>query len=374
MSDSEIFRMNEIESQKPHAIVHPHISRTSSGYRIDELCPENALEIEALIDLFIRHYGDSYPVPEVYDSEFWSSAGGDVEPESQADPLGSYLTSAIVKHAIDDRILAHLAIRSQERGKIELIFPAVDPDWRSELSSISDLLWNFVVITAGKRLGDLIFFFARSDRSASQLIATQNFQALEMALVPTGKGGFGADDPSTLLLMYKYLNSASQRSELFFPDGHAEFLNRLLKGTDYSASESEGMLVGSSTVDTPSFSRAFWNVRHWCHDVFAVSMLAVMPRQFSNPIQALDYILWQECEQRRKGRRLGVEIALDDPKCPELCRMLENAGFQINGIVPNVAGHDFVLYSRLSREEIQAYTPLTPRGEDLKAYLLTQSR
>ena len=177
---------------------------------------DNHRDAERLVQLFESHYGSEYPFKPIYDIRYWSGIGEYADQENR-------VTSVV---AVDgDRFVAHLGVQRTiaDRDTVELLLPAVAPDYRRQLSKLTRLYWKCLQNQAMRQRWKLIFHYALLNQPLAQVVTTRGFQFKELALIPDtldSKENFAAqvrrpDNGMSLLLTYLPILPATRETKPF---------------------------------------------------------------------------------------------------------------------------------------------------------------
>jgi len=349
------------------------------GLQVRAVNRDNHYDVERLVELLETHYGNRYPSHKIYDPDYWS--GSHEALENIDDLLGVIVVDG-------ERFVAHIAIKHhQNRRHVEVLLPAIDPDYRNQLSKISHLFWKCIKEQAIRQNWSIVLHYALLQHPLSQVIVTKCFQFKETAIIPgagchAGSNGFSGKHAagSTSLLTYNVLSMSEDRLvRLHLPTQHASIIQELYQpfhlnrvfvdgsphdektpGEPYQVVFASN---GRGNSGEPGFSLFF--VEH-----LLLYHLSLCPQAVISRERALNYIRLINDFIEQKGQKLCLRIALDDPECPDYSKLVEDMGYRFCGIQPMVNGHDFVLFSRFEDNEIEKLSLYTKRAKKLRNYLL----
>lgn len=331
--------------------------------------PDNFREAGQLVELFTAAYGTSYFHKQVYDPHFWFAKDGTEEEEPQ-------LTSIV---ALDEnRFIGHLALKGAgEPGINQLLLPAVHPAYRKQVFEMSRVFWQCVESMARRQGWRLVYHFSHVAHPISQVVAAKCFRSVEVALIPNYilparyhvMGMRRCKLRTSLVAMYNVFDtSALPTLTIYPPEHHADIIRELYyplrldrvfkQGADASPWRSPSH-VGRQDGHSPSPLEA---------REFELDKLTIIPSQITN----IEQLLRVAAEaSKTRGRRLFIQIALDDPYCALTCRALESYGYRFCGVLPLLGGRDYILYSEFENEELEALTLYSHRAKALRAYLIS---
>jgi hypothetical protein len=199
---------------------------------IRALNPDNAGDIESLIELYRRCYGEAYPFRRVYRPSFWAGQGA-------SRGRGEKFVNLVA--AAEKELAGHLGIKIDARsGSAEIVSIAVDMGRRQNIFLAGERAWEAVGSVARRQKWTRLLFFCPLMHAAIQVLAVKCFHSQEIALLPdylqdcaVPMSGFAeAGAKPGVLVMHNTLRAHTGRlHRLYPPRRHAEMTAWLYEET-----------------------------------------------------------------------------------------------------------------------------------------------
>ncbi|MCB0360155.1 MAG: GNAT family N-acetyltransferase, partial [Bdellovibrionales bacterium] len=358
--------MTQPMSTQPSPKPSDEASRVADEFSVRASNRDNRPEAEQIADLFFKHYGANFPVPSVYDPNFWSARDVECREEQPAERL----TSIVAVHG--ERVIGHIALR-RTRGsdEIELMYPALHPAYRRQLFSLSRRFWRCVTDIGSRQGWTLAFHYSLLSHPMWQLVANKCFSSVEMAVLPnSSKQGFVLgpcqSSRSPLLVMINTFPEASRNAKrLHCPEHHRKFIEKLYRPLglmrDFSSSPVRG--VRANGVPAPLISP---RVIH--KEGFGLYRLLLTPHDDLTPAM-IERALSELSEE--KLRRTCIEVSLEHAACPLVAGLVESMGFRMSGVLPGIEGRDSLLYALYDDSDLADLTLYSARAKYIRGYCLS---
>ncbi len=328
---------------------------------IRALNPDNRRDTEQLIDLFFRSYGSSYPYKQVYEESFWLNEAED------SDELISIV-------AIDDkRFVAHIALKpDRDRSRVEMLFSAIHPAYKKQVFKMSRLFWRCIYEQGKRHQWNVLYHYNFISHPMSQLVAAKCYRSETVALLPNyvpphqyrATGMWRPNDRTSLLVMYNMLKDNSLHPlEIFPPTQH-----RKITETLYHSLGLNRQIVLNSATTGKKLNRYAQDdgIEMSCVDHFELCHLTVTPSALPNE----NYLVQRLGELGGDSRKkLFLHVALDDPRAPQICNLLELLGYRFCGILPLANNHDYMVYGKFEVNDLKDLTLYSPRAQSLRKYM-----
>lgn len=343
---------------------------------------DNYRDAKKLVALFRSHYGNGHPFRKVYETDFWSRI--------QQRKLDSGSLLSLV--ALDgEEFIAHLAVDyDTSANALQILLPAIHPDYRCKLFYIVRAFWRHIQKAATRQGWRSIFTYSLSSQPMLELLATKCFHSRAVALFPSRVGSdeeesFPSQDNgeqlSILVMCRTFDKNHSETRSLYPPSAHARIIRELFdemkldrnflnaaqgknKGTEQTTQISRhAEHFDSRLIDSKGFAPQFLKG-------FGIYQLRITPAALADTDTALSSLQRLENPPGEKQRKLVVQVALDDSRCPQFCLRLESIGYRFCGILPMVGSHDFVAYTRFEDSWIRDVTLYSAHSKSLRDYIL----
>lgn len=287
-------------------------------------------DISIILDLFWEHYQGSYHFADVYSQDFWQ--------EELTSLLGERLRSFLIYSG--ETAIAHLAVRaSSQNTAMELLLPAVLPQYRHCLHQITQSVWSEIQQQAKREGCPFIYFFGHATEEAHQL-ATECIGAHPVSTYPIFRPN--KKQSSEVVLYYRFFSGQNWNSKsLFVPSALQEPVSKL-----YAPLPLKREFAAPMPATLMNLSHETFQIR--THDIFPITVVQVRPSLIGSYSLFMDYLLWLEAENLRSGRVLSARVAVDDPAAPGVIELLISQGFRFCGILPTRVDYDYLVFSRAS--------------------------
>ena len=342
--------------------------------KIKALSPDNSAAIRGIVRLFNHVYGDSFPLPGVYDPEFWRAQ------------MGRRFISLVAEDRRD--IVAHLAIHTDHGSPSDTVIslPVIDPAYRQSSQDITRAAAETVRRLARTQHWRSCTGFVYEGVRAMETIPTTLLNSKEVALLP----GYLPSEPirargerlphrrlfhargsrrHALVTQRIYSgDTASSDLPLFVPTHHREICRIL-----YAPLGLKRCFAADGTQREVALNQP---IELSYHRGLGAYHLFITPSLINGPLN-LEPRTWDG------HKALFVYMNLHDPACPSACGELENQGYRFCGIAPclptksTVAGkagsltRDSIVFFK----ETEAYRDraafASPRAQMLSRYIET---
>ena len=309
---------------------------------------DNHRDAKRLVELFVKHAGDSYPQKWVYERHFWCDAAA---PLLSSDTF----TSLVAIHS--DKFIAHLALQHlRTSNALEILLPAFDPDYHADLIKLFRYFWQVVEQQAKRQHRSIVMQYHSTQRPLFQFVAAKCFRSYPVALIPS----ISPTDRSDSLALDTQLLTACLIDEapvgdahpLFPPQAYSDIIEGIFSGLSLPrvflpAANKE--MSGISTL--PLFGSRHPGLAFVHHNILGIIGLRVVPSRAEKEkcLKKIDFIS-RRCAGR--GFAFHVQVSLNDPQCPQFCKMLEDQGYRFSGVLPTSGLVDFIVYARLKDSDL----------------------
>jgi hypothetical protein len=346
------------------------------GLRIRALNPDNRLEAEQLVDLFREHYGNAHPFKKVYDRSFWLHSK-----QSKIEPGG--LISLIAVH--QGKFIAHIGIdKNTSTGAVQVLLPAIHPDYKPKLFHIVRSFWSTLERMAERQNWKMVFEYNLTVQPLLQMLSAKCYHSETTAILPCpavsygfGKVNLGEADLGTAVLVMSHVLQKPQKDEikLYPPAAHAKKIKELYAAVDLPRTFNEAkrkVKFDSVSLHNSKEIKVRKNgaVKARSLRRFGLYQVRILPSHLVDFGEAVGVISKFEQQCLLLEQRLTLQIALDDPQCPQFCSSLEQMGFRFCGVLPMFADHDYIAYGRFDDDDIRRLTLYTDASKSLRSYML----
>ncbi|MCB0325639.1 MAG: hypothetical protein KDD69_18785 [Bdellovibrionales bacterium] len=337
---------------------------------------DNHHDATRLSDLFRHHYADNHPFRNVYDPNFWVHSR-----RSKIEPGG--LISLVAEE--DGKFIAHLGLdHNPLTNAVQVMLPAIHPRYKTAVFSIIRQFWAHIERHAARQQWSVVFGYNLSVQPLLQLLSAKCYHCEATALMPCSRVSYGfdrketiADPNSTMLVMCNVLHPGQSESTVLHPPGaHARKVRALydaigLRRTFHDVEASSTFREAVHTGQKWEQRKGFF-ARHLKR--FGLFQLRVMPSAVSDQNATHALIDRIESQRTEKRHRLSIQVALDDPRCPEFSQELERRGYRFCGVLPLIALHDYIVFAKFDDSEIRRLTLYTEASKALRDYMLNSTR
>jgi hypothetical protein len=327
-------------------------------FEIKAINGDNEVQINQLVKLFERVYGDTFPIKSVYDAQFWKTHIG-----SRFVSLGAFR---------EGQLIAHLAAcpDNDNPRHIQMCFPICSPAHCHLVASLGSSAWKFFQRQAVRQDWEMIYYFVLGNVPDMQLLADRVFCSSEVAFCPEyfpatnlrPRGVresqlFASGERSHIAITQRVLRPQGKSKSLHVPDRHREMVQHLyhplkLKREFLSSSQ---VVEFTFPADAEGFERNYFRETGVEH-IFVQPGLAssnTPQSTFSRPGVDTCYMF----------------VNMEDPTCPEFCDRIEAAGYRFCGVLPLVKNRDSIIFYRgkglsIGKEEMF----FSPRSRMLASY------
>lgn len=346
-----------------------------NGLVIRAINQDNQRDAEELVELFRNQYGDSYPFAEVYQTNYWRQERDDLELDKAA--CLKPFTSIV---ALDGRrVVAHLALQPLGDGIVEILHPSIHPDYRHRLFSISRLFGRCLQEQAQRQNWRIVFGYNYICQPLAQILATKFLFLKETALIP-GFAPVGEKfaamrslcPKKSLLAMYNTpLARASAEKTLYPPAEHIEKIIDLYRPFSFNrrflSVNPEPQYSAMKHSDSPDANNG---LSLTYEQSLGIARVIVDPGEIEDWEEFLSFVSDMDLSVHRQDLRLVIQVAMDSPSCPRCSRMLELNGYRFCGVLPEVAGQDYIVFCRYRDADIKHLNLYTRRAKGLQEYMI----
>ena len=306
---------------------------------IKALNPDNLFEIEQLIQLYLRSYGNSYPHKGVYSSSYWIGQSRSLLRSQKFVNLAEYRNRKMV---------GHLGLRlDPAHGGAEIISLAVDPADRQNIFQTARQAWQLLERQAARHACRSIHFFCPLKHPALQVLARKCFHCWESAIlpgylhsVPLPWSSFGEKKEVGVVVMQNFLQPELKPPlPIYPPERHFGMISHLYQtlGPNRDLRSAGTSPLKVEPAGPASGIEVEYRRRYRAYHI------SIMPSQA--PLSGLE-----ECLQRlgqTSDARIYLQVRLDNQNCPGICSFIESLGYHFCGVMPELKGHDYVIYARV---------------------------
>lgn len=280
--------------------------------------PDNKLEIDKLIQLYLNAYGKRYPFSYVYDYKFWSGQIG-----HRLVTIGLFLQS---------NLFGSISLRADGRDKqnIQLCFSVLDPRLLHLRDEVEPALISLIERLSDNQNWTQVYYFD-FDRTRSQhSLADRISLAHETAILPCFVKNFSAaESPIGLVIKARRLGECKTKP-IYVPKEHKGIIELLYKEADikreFDSSISKRVKTTGSTAEGNRGIRVLSRLREHSHVALVDPSLTA---SFKSTIKALATV---------ENPNRFVFLNLFDPATPAFYEELKN--YRFVGIAPNLQGRD----------------------------------
>ena len=344
---------------------------------------DNQVEAAKLVRLLQTYYGDRAPFEDAFSTEYWCRSRS---PESMAaQPI-----SIVAEDG--DTFVAHIALeRDPQSGTVQVLLPAIDPAYRSQILKIIPAFWNTIELQARRQGWRMIYGISLGIQPILQMMSAKRHQAEAVAILPVPRNTTFSFDPSephthsAHVVMMSVLNHEnSDQVAIYPPAQHLETIRTLYAGIGLKRQIVETPTVtlkAKVTTDTASpsgtgrfrrFVTGETTVKGVCGRSlprFGAYQLKICTGALSDMERTLTFVQRIEQHRTKQNQKLHVHVALDDPGCPEFCAHLEQLGYSFCGVLPMFPTRDYVVFAKLSQADISGIPAHSTNAKVLREYL-----
>jgi hypothetical protein len=344
-----------------------------SSLTVRALNHDNQVETRRVAALYEHTYGAAYPFPNVYDPLFWSR-------QTDAPSRNRWPIDLV---AVDRRsFVGHLGLRfDKPSGLAELSFVALAPQCREQIFSISRAAWKIVRSVAAEQKWQGVYNYCPASHLTNQLISVKCFHSRELAILPgyvpaaktAGSAAVCGNKRVSVLVMHSPMHDqVTPPAVLYPPERHADFIGKLyasigvpvcLSGTKSPGQTFPGMAAAAAAGEQSSGSPEGMSIQY--RRRFATYNILLQPSRINDTAQVLSAVK----NLAALRRWVYLQLALDDPQCPQFCRALEECGFRFSGILPPVVGRHCLVYSQFNNEELERIALYSAQAKELRDYM-----
>ncbi len=313
----------------------------SLQFRIFALSPDNDALLRKLTKLFWASYGRSYPIPGVYDLQFWKSH------------IGSRFVSIVGE--LDGELVCHIAYNEEVgvKGSAHLEHLVCHPDHFSQLPQIAKTLSEYLSNVAKRRSWHTLLASVKSGLPGTDTFLKEALQCKELGILPgyypnhqlrnrplsrNGTSGVPQSKRHSAQLFVKlFQQDFQERKTLYIPQKHASLvlnlndqlgLARCIDHDLRSSCES----TYSLPADTPAIRTCHYYQTGVSHSFLQPSLLGTAEDylgQIAHCSKTDSPILFVNCE---------------DPSAHHCVNELERYGYTFGGYLPQFFGNDQLVY------------------------------
>lgn len=324
--------------------------------------PDNSLHVKKIVELFIRSYGDSFPVKQVYTPEFWRSR------------IGNKLTSFVAEQ--NGEFVGHLAAcPDRENSKhVQICVPAFDKKLGEITPKVAAQLWEMIERAAQRQGWTAAYKFLTSSLPQVEELVGITFGFSDIAVYPgcsvtqTKRAACQRSQtehpvrihPPVMLAERSFIRETENQIAIYPPTQHAEIVKYLYEplklGRRFDADANNNELTPALAADSQALE-----ISSFPHS--AIAHLFVQP----SLLQSFDSTVFD-----LKGHKFDdfiVFASLFDSKTPQFCQFLEEQGLSFCGIVPILRGRDNIVYANASSGLLESANFSSARARRLIKYI-----
>lgn len=309
---------------------------TTFSYRAAS--PDNAFDIQAIIELFTAVYGETYPLPNVYDPLFWRQH------------IGTRFTSTLIYDG--RKLVGHLAAQPEgiDGKMIQVLFPLCHPDVSRHLDAVLSLAWNVFEQQAKKQQWHGIYYFAFADVPEMVRFGEQILRVKSVAVCPAYFPAWKSSPRdknsrvrSDIIIGQRFFKPEHEKQRsIYISSEHSELVSRLYEALKLPREirtsvrkeklASYPLPADRTAIETRYFAKS--GIMHVYIEPSLVVSESELAAHFINPHSESTFAFV-------KGY---------DPRALEVSSWLESHGFEFSGVLPFIHDRESLLFSHTSAE------------------------
>lgn len=329
--------------------------------------PDNKFELQAIVDLLKAVYGESFPLPGVYDPQFWHQH------------IGHRFTSILVYRG--RQLVGHLAAQREgaDGRMIQILYPLCHPDYREESEQILGAAWALLEKQCLRQQWHGIYFFSFAHTPEMVAFGERTLRVRRTALCPAyfpssnlknqGARKSGSRSPAAsrthqatertdIIIGQRFFAPEQEKMHsIFVNEQHHDLVSKLYHSIglprDIKTSASREKLssyplpADRSAIETRYFSQS--GIMHAYVEPSLLTSDSELATHFQRPHSISTFVF----------------VKAYDPRALETAQWLENHGYEFSGILPHIHDRESLLFSHTTSES-------SFRAEDAETLLLSE--
>ncbi len=330
----------------------------ASPFQIKAINHDNAREAEEVSHLFLRQYGKTFPLKEVYDPQFWYSErqwNGAAEEMEQEPPFASL----VAVHG--DKMVGHIAVKSCPRSRqADIFLPVIDPDYRRHAIRLSFQFWRCLE-NLGRKQGwkQIVHYYCSLD-PIFQIVAAKCFGSHEVAEIPmidsSGQTSAVVDgEPPVLTVLFNEIDPSHDLTTIYPPDEQLRILEQIYRSLSIprefslETSAAESARAGFRSAATAR-SQAGGDPYEICvNEALRLKHLRLCPERLGGSDEFMELVRAVVHRSETDQMALVIQLPLEDRLTPQVAKMLKAAGFRFAGILPEGTAGDQILFAQSAK-------------------------
>ncbi len=300
--------------------------------------PDNAFDIQSIIELFSAVYDDGYPLPNVYDPLFWRQH------------IGTRFTSILVYQG--RKLVGHLAAQPEGKdGKmIQVLFPLCHPDAARDMDAILNLAWSVFEQQARKQNWHGVYYFAFADVPEMVRFGEQILRVKSVAVCPayfpawkSAARGRNSRVRTDIIIGQRFFNPDREKQRsIYISDEHSELVTRLYSALKLpreirTAVRKDKLATYPLPADRTAIETRYFAKSGIMHAYVEPSLVvneSELASHFTSPHSESTFAF----------------VKAYDPRALEVAAWFEGNGFEFSGVLPFIHDRESLLFSHTSAE------------------------